>query len=217
VTFSKQNDTYCCDAWAQFVWQQHGFGTRKSVYAPALTLRQVHSAEVVAAGCFADRERQGDALVSREPGTTIAVRTADCVPILLLDPVTQAVAAVHAGWRGTAASIATATVARLSAEFGSKPENLQAAIGPSIRACCYEVSSEVAAQFSATCVHNFPGRPPHVDLAQANCEQLKAAGLSNDSIFDSHLCTFCLAEEFFSYRREPANPGRMLSFIMRTA
>jgi YfiH family protein len=182
-----------------------------------LTLRQVHSGQSHKAVGFCDREREGDALLTDEIARPIGVRTADCMPILLLDPRRRAVAAVHAGWRGTAAEIVKETIAKLGAEYGCQPADLQAAIGPCIRECCYEVSSEVASRFPAPARREVLGARPHLDLAAANKMQMLACGLNADHIFDCELCTYCDPELFYSYRREPNNPGRMLSFIARLA
>ena len=116
------------------------------------TLNQVHGCGVVPiepGWALSNRRLDGDALVSGDPEVAVAIRAADCVPLLIADPVTSAVAAVHAGWRGTAAGVATAAVAALSREFGARPEHLVAAIGPSIGACCYEVGSELVDAFAA--------------------------------------------------------------------
>ncbi|HEY7212772.1 MAG TPA: peptidoglycan editing factor PgeF [Bryobacteraceae bacterium] len=215
--FTENKGIYTCAPWAEFVWQKHGFGSRHAPHPPALTLRQVHSGEVRAAGDFADRELKGDALVTGDIARPIGVRTADCLSILLLDPRLRTIAAVHAGWRGTTASIVANTIAKLRSEYGSDPADLQAAIGPSIRVCCYEVSVDVAAQFAPECVREIQDSPrPHLDLAAANKQQLLEAGLAEKYIFDCELCTVCRPDQFFSYRREPANPGRMLSYICRT-
>jgi polyphenol oxidase len=217
VQFTENKGIYVCPAFAGFVWQKHGFGSRQANPAASITLRQVHSNHVWNADRLADREQEGDALVAAEPSRSIGVRTADCVPILLLDERRHAVAAVHAGWRGTAASIAIRTVEKLRADFGSDPADLHTAIGPCIRACCYEVSPEVADRFATwpESVHRPKNAKPHVDLARANTAQLIAAGLAPTHIYDSNLCTSCQLEHFFSFRREPYNPGRMLSAICR--
>ena len=212
------DDIYRCSAFQHFVWQHHGFGTRVNNPEADVTLRQVHSNRVLNANGLGDRTAEGDALISDEPYKTVGVRTADCVPILLLDARNHAVAAVHAGWRGTAAEIARATVDQMQAQFGSAPSDLYAAIGPCARECCYRVSAEVAAQFTPY----FPEWGPvvdarNLDLPAANEMQLRGAGLSDQHIFDSGLCTICQAERFFSYRREPSNPGRMVTAIGRLA
>lgn len=209
---------YRCDAFQEFVWQSHGFGTREGNPTADVTLRQIHSDVVLNAAGLKNRDREGDALVSDCPGTSIGVRTADCVPILLLDCGSRAVAAVHAGWRGTAAEIAKRTVEKMSSDFETSPADLYAAIGPCIRACCYQVGIEVAQQFASV----FPewkrdARVHKLDLAEANRRHLQAAGMNPDRILDSCLCTTCQPAQFFSYRREPENPGRMLAAISRLA
>ncbi len=220
--FIEKNGIYQCPAFAGFVWQKHGFGSRQANPPVDVTLRQVHSAEVRNADelnthGLADREAEGDALVTDRPGRAIGVRTADCVPILLVDSRRRAVAAIHAGWRGTAAQIARRAVEKLQADYQTDPADLHAAIGSSIRSCCYEVSPEVAERFA-----DWPesvlwpqNAKPRVDLARANVAQLAAAGVAADRIYDSGLCTSCDLAHFFSFRREPANPGRMLSVICR--
>jgi polyphenol oxidase len=116
-----------------------------------VTLRQIHSDIVHLVGSNYDPQRrlQGDALVTREPGLLLAVQTADCVPILLADTLTRAVAAIHAGWRGTLKRIAEKAVGRMRMEFGTRPEDVFAALGPGIGGCCYEVGHEVAKEFAA--------------------------------------------------------------------
>jgi polyphenol oxidase len=201
---------YRCEALAQFVSLKHGFGTRIANPEVDVTLRQIHSDHVVNAAGLKNRECEGDALVTGEIGKCIGVRTADCVPILLVDSRNCAVAAVHAGWRGTAAGIVKHAVEKMNADFGTSAPDLYAAMGPCIRACCYEVGPEVAAHFNLT------GRC-NLDLPDANRRQLETAGLAPEHIFDSGLCTACHAEQFFSYRREPENPGRMVAAICRLA
>jgi len=135
----------------------------------------------------------------------VAVRTADCIPILLVDERRRAVAAVHAGWRGTVARIAAQAVAAMSRRFGTHAADLHAAIGPGIGKCCYEVGAEVAAHFSGQ------GRG-HIDLAAANRRQLQEAGVTPERVYTSNLCTMCRAEEFDSFRRDQEAAGRMYSF-----
>ncbi len=207
---------YRCEQLNGFEFSTHGFGSRSANPPADITLRQIHSSVVWNAHSLADREREGDALVSDSPGVSIGVRTADCVPILLLDSKTHAVAAVHAGWRGTAAQIVMKTISRLTADFGSVPSDLHAAIGPSIRECCYQVGPEVAREF----VSYFPEWTGEIstrtiDLPETNRRQMLSAGLPDSQIFDSSLCTACTIDRLFSYRCEPANPGRMIAAISR--
>lgn len=209
---------YRCDALQQFVWQKHGFGTRQGSPEAGVTLRQVHSNRVWNAHRLKDRECEGDALITDEISRSIGIRTADCVPILLVDCRTRAVAAVHAGWRGAAGAIVTHTIEKMVSDFGTNPADLYAAMGPCIRACCYKVSPDVAEQFAPL----FPEckqavGTPTVDLPEANRRQMQAAGVQSERIFDARLCTMCETAQFFSYRREPENPGRMLASIVRLA
>lgn len=114
-----------------------------------VTLRQIHSDVIVNAGDAAEESASGDALVSRTSGQLLAIQTADCIPILLVDPVHLVIAAVHAGWRGTLSRIAAKTVGRMQMEFGSAPDDILAALGPGIHQCCYEVGPEVVKEFAA--------------------------------------------------------------------
>jgi polyphenol oxidase len=190
-------------------WLVHGFGTRHAE-VPALfgnlaTLRQMHSAACVAAAGRAGVLGEGDALLEDTPGSVVAVKTADCLPILLADDRHRAVAMVHAGWRGTVADIARRAVEAMRDRFGTAPEELHAALGPGIGKCCYEVGPEVAAEFGQR------GRA-HVDLAQDNRRRLLGAGVTPERIYASNLCTMCRSGEFHSFRRDRDASGRMHSF-----
>jgi len=193
----------------QFAWLEHGFGTRDadvpSLVGNLTTVKQVHSAICVLAEGPARRLGDADALLENRPGWAVAIKTADCMPILLVDPRRRAVAAVHAGWRGTVAQIARHAVEAMGQHFGTKPEDLHAAIGPGIGKCCYEVGPEVAQQFGET------GRA-HIDLTAANRQQLVEAGVPPDHVYAVQLCTMCLDAEFHSYRRDREAAGRMYSF-----
>lgn len=194
---------------------RHGFGTRVSELTQddMASLKQIHSGIVLHADRVAGCVGEGDALVTAEAGVTVSIRTADCLPILLADRRTGAVAAVHAGWRGTVAGIAGVTVTRLHNDFGSRPEDLVAVIGPGIGVCCYEVGEEVARQLG----ENWPAQTKagHVNLAEHNRRQLERAGLTQSCIDVVSPCTFCDADRFWSYRREGERAGRMISFITR--
>ena len=188
-----------------------------------VTAHQVHSARVgmVTAGDAGrgalDKESrlpETDALVTAEAGVCLMVLSADCVPVLLYDPVGRVAAAVHAGWRGTVARIVVETVEVMKERFGSRPENVLAGIGPSIGKCCFEVDEEVAARFR----HLFPegnvvfaGKAPgkfQVDLWEANRQELLAAGLKPEHIEVAGMCTVCHPGRFFSYRRDGKAAGR---------
>lgn len=200
-----------------FDWLAHGFGLRDSVPPPELTTaKQIHSARVLdACGKKGEQIGEGDAIISSEPGVAVGIRTADCVPILLVDVNHHVVAAVHAGWRGTAANIAGATVAEMRSR-GVRPENLRGAIGPSIGSCCYEVGPEVTQALSLW-QPELAGLkiPTKVDLPAINAIQLREAGVGD--IWISGECTYCNPGRFFSFRRERERAGRMLTFVSRLA
>ena len=197
-----------------FQWLEHGFGSRHAnpPVDNLATLDQIHSAIAVCADARTGRIGQGDALVAGRPGVRIGVRTADCLPILLADPERRAIAAVHAGWRGTLLGVAVRAAEAMNRLFGSRPGSLHAAIGPGINACCFEVGPEVAAQFrNLLPERNDLDRKTRVDLAQANRRLLAAAGLSLEHIHGGAPCTCCGVGEFHSWRRDRESAGRMLS------
>ena len=212
-----------------------------------VALRQFHSSmvRVVQRGSAWPRQQpcRGDALLTRRRGKLLSMQTADCVPILLADPRKRAVAAIHAGWRGTAARIAEKAVGDMRMNFGTRPQDLWAAIGPAIGLCCYEVGPEVAQEFGSQFLHagewfegpfeplstgdeptpflwlqtDPPGhdRPKRVqlDLAVANRRQLESAGVNAKQISSCGLCTSCQNDWFFSYRREGQWAGRLMAAI----
>lgn len=160
-------------------------------------------------------DRQGDAMITGLPGVVLTILTADCVPILLYDPVRKAVGAAHAGWRGTDLEILPKTIRAMQEEYGSRPEELLVGIGPAIGACCYEVGLEVAERFVkyphavASCGEKF-----RLDLKEINRLQALKAGVKEMNIEHSPICTSCEREEFFSYRAEDGCDGRFASCIM---
>jgi len=216
---------------------------QKAVGAPEFTListKQIHSDIVCSFLSAPSQPCKGDASTTNQPGLLLATQTADCVPILLVDPKKRAVACVHAGWRGTLARIAHKTVGHLQLEFGCQPADLLAAIGPCIGLCCYEVGADFVAKFTSQFAdaHDYfdeartgeepnplqwlnmspPGHQPppknvHLDLRKANRSQLLATGLRPQNIFVSDLCTACRNDLFFSYRKEGPQSGRMFSIV----
>jgi YfiH family protein len=163
-----------------------------------------------------------DALMTDLPGVLLGVKTADCMPVILGDARTGACAAVHAGWRGTLAGIVKHALARLHQEFGTKPEDVRAAIGPAALGCCYEVGAEVIEAFRSEFTNAdalfTPTSEGHalVDLHRANLEQLTESGVSPERVHALPLCTMCRPEDFFSYRRDRklhGRTGRLLSVI----
>lgn len=193
------------------------------VEAPIVSLHQVHGPDVHALAARPSETLYGDAVITRTPGLAISVFTADCTPILLFDPESKAVGAVHAGWRGTVAHVATAAVERMQREYGARPAAIRAAIGPAIGPCCFEVGHEVAEAarenawpgWEAAVVERQPR--PHFDLFGANESQLVAAGLRPEHIFNSRLCTACHPELFYSWRRDQGQTGRLQAVIASPA
>jgi YfiH family protein len=165
-----------------------------------------------------------DVIVSNANGVLAGVKTADCVPILIGDPVTRAFAAVHAGWRGTLATAMIVAVKRLANEYGAKPENLRAAIGGSAGPCCYEVGSDVidgfTERFGSGAKLFTTTRPGHalIDLLKANRDQLESAGVIPERIHTAPICTMCRTDLFFSYRKEKSvhgKVGRLMAVVGR--
>jgi YfiH family protein len=192
-----------------FPWLIHGFGTRHSdipsLFQRLATVKQVHSSTCILAEGRSGVLGEGDALLEDRSGGVVAVKTADCIPILLVDERRRAVAAVHAGWRGTASHIAQRAVETMRARFASEPGDLHAAIGPGIGPCCYEVGAEVREKFGGQ------GRG-YLDLAGENAVQLRNSGVTGARIYASKLCTMCREDEFHSFRRDREAAGRMYSF-----
>jgi polyphenol oxidase len=187
---------------------EHGFGT----IADGAWLgtedhawaRQVHGDTVFVASTGGS-QGDGDAIVTRQRGLWVGIRTADCIPILLADPRAGVVAAVHAGWRGTVAEIGAKTV-RQMLDIGAQLGDIQAVIGPGIGLCCFEVGAEVSPHFGLS-------GQVCVDLAGANRRQLEAAGVPAGQIEVLPYCTRCDASQFHSFRRDGAAAGRLLSAI----
>ncbi len=210
----------------------------EGVELPLVTVGQVHGAVVrdleTEPGPWMTAEGraalEGDGLMSRRPGRLLAILTADCVPVLVADTRTHAVGAFHAGWRGTLGRIVEQGIGKMRARYGTRVEDVVAAIGPCIGACCFEVGEEVRERFVAEFAYGSalfragaepgmsPGNNPHMDLVAANRRQLLEAGVSAQNIQDVAECTACTRlqdgrRKFFSYRDEGGVSGRMLSAI----
>ena len=161
-----------------------------------------------------------DGIVTDQPGVMIGVCVADCVPVLLFDPKLKVVAALHAGWKGTAANIAAKGVEAMVSVFDSRPGNIKAAIGPAIGPCCYEVDLQVKNGFAKQeAVWDLYAQPKEagkwqLDLAAVNKHQLLAAGLATSNIDECGICVCCTPDSFFSYRREQGETGRQMGFVM---
>ncbi|MGA2216901.1 MAG: peptidoglycan editing factor PgeF [Terracidiphilus sp.] len=213
---------------------------------PLVTIRQIHSSVLVLCGgkgAAIDRLCKGDGLMTDQPGVLLGVQTADCIPVLVADRKRRAVAAFHAGWRGTVKRIVENGVGSMRLEFGSCPEDLIAAIGPGIGPCCYSVGEEVLSEFESQFVyarelfrevystdpvrtrypmlfltqrapgHSSIGPSLHLNLIEANRRQLLDAGLKARSIQVVGGCTNCHPDLFFSHRASKGHTGRMMSVI----
>lgn len=188
-------------------------------------LSQVHGRHVHVVGPrdepVALRAEQGDALVATRPGVAVGVRVADCMPLLLADPTTGAVAAVHAGWRGMVAGVIAAALDAMCRSGGASPARLRAAIFPHIRQRAFEVGEDVARTLQGAA----PGRDvvdwtfpkPRVALATIAREQLRSAGVLDAHVEDVPGCTYADSERFFSYRRDGARSGRHVAAIVAGA
>jgi YfiH family protein len=209
----------------------------ESIGAHAVAMvHQVHGRELVVVrkgSPIPDHRPLADALISDAPDVAIAVRAADCVPLLMADRARGVVAAVHAGWRGTAARVAVAAVDALAREFGTRPTDLVVAIGPSIGACCYEVKTDLVDAFAAAGHERYlidrwflsppPARgsmtraPLTLDVPRANIDQLVLAGVPEDQIHSSELCTAMHLDVLTSYRKEKEKAGRIAGAIRAPA
>ena len=213
---------------------------------PMVTLRQIHSSlirRVTAKDAGEQARWKADGMMTAEPGVLLAIQTADCIPVLIADRKKCAVAAFHAGWRGTLKRIVENGVGRMRLEFDSNPRDLVAAIGPGIGQCCYAVGEEVRSEFLSQFAyaeelfcdvydsdpvkekypllfltarapgHSNTGPSLHLDLAEANRRQLLDAGLKAGAISVLGDCTGCRTDRYFSYRASQGFTGRMLSVI----
>ncbi|MCX5724057.1 MAG: peptidoglycan editing factor PgeF [Nitrospirae bacterium] len=188
-----------------------------------LSVKQVHGTDALVVDrplTESDQFPGGwDALVTDQPGVTVAVRTADCVPVLVHDPRRRVVAAIHAGWRGAVAGIVPKTLALMAARFGSTTSDLRISIGPSAGPCCYEVDEPVLDQLRAglpdwqSVLRDYEGSKARLDLKTLIRRQVEAEGLPAASISSVNLCTICHEDLFYSYRREGRVKGTMVSGI----
>jgi YfiH family protein len=207
---------------------------------PLITLRQIHSDIIHRVDSVPHEPLVGDGLITATPRLLLAIQTADCLPIILVDTKHHAVGVFHAGWRGTVSRIVEKGVGEMFRHFGARARDIKAAIGPGIQGCCYEVGEEVRTKFesqfayAAELFHEVkdsdpvrekypllfltaraPGHgelPPKIflDLAEANRQQLLAAGVPKKNIESSPLCTSCNTDVLFSYRAEKGKTGRMM-------
>ena len=208
---------------------------------PLITLSQIHSDIIHSIDSIPAQPLSGDGLITATPGLLLAIQTADCLPVILVDPKRHVVGIFHAGWRGTVARIVEKGIGEMHRHFGSRPRDLKAAIGAGIQGCCYEVGEEVRTKFESQFEYGAslfrevkdsdPVRekypllfltaraPGHsdlpkkifLDLVEANRQQLMAGGVPAKSIEASGLCTNCHSDLLFSYRAEKGKTGRLMA------
>ena len=210
---------------------------------PLAQVQQIHSAIIHRVDAIPGQTATGDGMITNAPGLLLAIKTADCVPVLIADAKRRVVGAFHAGWRGTVARIVEKGVGEMRRQFGSHPRDLRAGIGPCIRKCCYRVGEELRAEFESQFTyagelfeevfdsnaihlkypmlflnqrapgHGEPALEIHLDLVAANRHQLEDAGMPPANISVIDGCTACDTRRFFSHRAESGNTGRMMAVI----
>lgn len=210
---------------------------------PLITLRQIHSDLIHCVSKPPKEQLAGDGLVTNTPGILLAIQTADCLPVILVDTKSRAVGVFHAGWRGTLRRIVEKGVGEMRGCFGTRPRDIKAAIGPGVHGCCYQVGEEVRVNFESQFAYaadlfrevkesdpvrekypllfltaRAPGHselPTNIflDLVEANRRQLIDAGVSARSIHASPLCTSCRTDLLFSHRAEKGATGRMMAAV----
>jgi YfiH family protein len=210
---------------------------------PLVQLKQVHSGVVHRVTGPIHEKLTGDGLITNVPGILIGIKTADCIPVLVVDTKRRAVGAFHAGWRGTVARIVEKGIGEMPKFYGSNPRDIQAAIGPGVHGCCYTVGEELVHAFESQFAyakelfheeydfeslhnkypmlflnqrapgHGEPATKIQLDLVEANRRQLLDAGVVEKNIFAFEDCTSCDTKRFFSHRAEFGKTGRMLAAI----
>ncbi len=181
--------------------------------------KQVHEDGIITARASASACHgcpDADAFITDHINLPIAIRTADCVPVFIYDPVKSVIGLVHAGWKGSYAQITAKTIKKMQRDFGSQGKDLKAAIGPSIRSCCYQVTEEFKTYFPKDM--SMRAGQLYVDVVNANRRQIMSVGVSEANIIDSGVCTMCSRVngkfEYFSFRRDADKAGRMISVMM---
>jgi polyphenol oxidase len=217
--------------------------SRQSSPWPLVTLRQIHSDLIRSVDSPFEEQPSGDGLITATPGLLLAIQTADCLPVIVVDPKHHAVGVFHAGWRGTVQRIVEKGVGEMVRCFGSRPRDFKAAIGPGIHSCCYTVGEEVRTKFESQfdyaerLFHDIKESDPvrekypllfltarapghsalpsniFLDLVEANRQQLLAGGVPARSIEWSPHCTNCNTDLLFSFRGEKGRTGRMMAVV----
>jgi YfiH family protein len=238
--FTKQDSRNLVERNRTAFLSELGVGGSKKPW-PLITMRQIHSDLIHCVANLPDEPLAGDGLITRTPGILLAIQTADCLPVILVDTKQKAVGVFHAGWRGTVKRIVEKGVGEMRRWFGTLPKNIRAAIGPGVHGCCYEVGAEVRQQFESQFAYagdlfreskesdpvrekypllfltaRAPGHgelPPKIflDLVEANRRQLISTGVLPKNVSASPLCTACRPDLLFSYRAEKGVTGRMMA------
>ena len=240
--FTKHDSRHAVERNRATLLKELGASEKRAVW-PLVTLRQIHSDLVHCVSEMPKAPLAGDGLITKMPGIILAILTADCLPIVLVDPKQWAVGIFHAGWRGTVNRIVEKGVGEMRRCVGTKAQDIRAAIGPGIHNCCYEVGPEVRTQFESQFEYgdklfreveeSDPVRekypllfltaraPGHgelpkkifLDLVEANRRQLLAVGVLPKNIAASPLCTSCRTDLLFSHRAEKGITGRMMAVV----
>jgi len=188
-----------------------------------IRLRQVHGDQIVIVDhqVLASPELSGDGLMTDRPGVLMMVSTADCLPVVLIDPDRSVSSVLHAGWRGTVLNISGKAVELMQRVYGSKATSILVGLGPGIGRCCFEVGKEVWERidsdypFGHKVIYDRKGEKANVDIAHLNRLQLVAGGVLPDKITQVDLCTACHPDAFYSYRRDKGKMGNMISGVMQ--
>jgi polyphenol oxidase len=240
--FTKQDSRSAVEHNRQMFLKQLGVENGQRSW-PLITLRQIHSDLIHYVNALPEHHLAGDGLITSTSGILVAIQTADCLPLILVDTRQQVVGVFHAGWRGTLKRIAQKGIGEMRRRFGTEPEDVKAAIGPGIHSCCYEVGPEVREHFESQFAYaadlfreikesdsvrekypllfltaRAPGhselpRKIFLDLVGANCRQLADEGVLAKNITVSELCTACRPDLLFSYRAEKGITGRMMAVV----
>jgi YfiH family protein len=240
--FTTQDSRAAVERNRQILLEELGVARGRNRW-PLIALRQIHSDLIFRVDRASDEIQVGDGLITDTPGLVIAIQTADCVPIILVDRKRRAVGVFHAGWRGTVKRIAEKGVGEMRKHFRSDPKDLLGAIGPGVQTCCYDVGEEIRSKFLAQFSYaeslfrevkesdpvreKYPllfltARAPghselptnlYLDLKEANKRQLMDAGLPAKNIDDAFPCTACHTDLLFSYRAEKGVTGRMMAAV----
>jgi YfiH family protein len=177
--------------------------------------RQVHQAQVLSfRETLEDKvtRNEGDALLTDQDNLFLIIQVADCLPVFLVDPVTEIIGLAHIGWRGALSGIAEEVIQKSKETYNAKPSNLQIVFGPSIGKCCYKVSDDLAVLFNEKYLDK-RGKNNYLDLGYFVKDKFLKAGVKEQNIFVSGECTFCRDKRYQSYRRDKEKAGRMIAFI----